>query len=212
MQRSWRQLVRGGDFPYWEALEHNYRLLHDAQPEVERLGTLLPNKEAHRNMALYDYWKMVLCMREPSAFAYTQSLEARVRLFAGMCWASSVGVACSLLWTISLFWGQGAWWPAILMLFLASIVIFLAFRLRLRFVRAEEANQVFLAYMAHLTSSSAGPNRSCPPATPGLPSAQGSQPSDQGSSSGPQGTGPASGSPPSRPGRPQHSAGGSRKK
>ena len=52
----------------------------------------------------FNYFKTVLCAESPNVFAYTQALEARVRLFAGMFWSAGFGVVvCSALGLMNMF-------------------------------------------------------------------------------------------------------------
>jgi hypothetical protein len=107
-------------------------------------------------VVFFDYMKMVLCTCCPEAFAYTQSLEGRVRFAAGMLLGSIV----SILLTILAFFGMLAaigcgrlwsweWFTAIVSLLALSAVLWIILAVSLRRIRFEEANQVFLAYLAH---------------------------------------------------------------
>lgn len=217
-RRTWHELLFQSRFPYWNALRVNYRKLKEYKTCVPKVT--LPSNDAPHGMAVFDYWKMVLCTEAPEAFAYTQSLEARVRMFAGMIWAGLLGLVCAsfilcfphngsrllldymvfgsliILWAVSCVLGRvlaaargvrldttsflRRWLMRSLMSLLLGIqfvplffiftqystdnpwhslawgllAISLAFvwilGSRLRHVRGEEANQLFLAYLAHL--------------------------------------------------------------
>lgn len=109
--------------------------------------------------SLFNFWKMIVCEQSPAAFAFTQGLEARVRLFSGMIWAGVAGIVVSLSGILWCGVAAGAltypWLSPMLTLFIVSTVIALMFGLRLRVVRGDEVVYLFLAYIV----LAQGPNK-----------------------------------------------------
>lgn len=157
----WKQRVRRArGFPYPEVLRVSLRDLRDNDSTVKHINWFPPTTSSA--VVAFDYWKLVLCMDQPSAFAFTQVLEARVRFFVGMIWAATGGVVFSLAGLICwLITSRTFDWISLIIL-LFSLGILGVFGGTLRFVRAEEAVQVLLAYVAHLD---AGKHRARIPAS-----------------------------------------------
>lgn len=95
-------------------------------------------------------WKMVLCTQSPEAFVFTQELEARVRLFAGMFWAGFLGLGMSLAGHFCLGLGivRVDWRMPFLVLTALSLVLCFVFGWQVRRVRRQEADMLFAAYLA----------------------------------------------------------------
>jgi hypothetical protein len=120
-RREWDQALHESNFPYRMALQ---RTLDALQVNGLYLNVGLP--EPGTSHTMFNSWKVTICHKSPSAFAYTQALEARTRLFAGMFWAAAVGVMSSILvFTTFLVLLLGWWWSAGLAL---AIALALAFR------------------------------------------------------------------------------------
>lgn len=149
-RNSWRRsLLTAKFFPYPKAMRCTLAELlkhREASKHVVRIG----KEDRPGIMAVFDYWKLVLCMREPRAFAYIQMLEARVRFFVGMFWAGIVGTGSAVVGAVV---GSKStdWLMAFACMFVLSGLITVVFGMRLRFVRGEEACQVLSAYVAHKT-------------------------------------------------------------
>ena len=95
----------------------------------------------------YNLWKMELCQLAPEAFAYTQELEARVRLMAGMFWAGCGGaaVAAAAIATFAVRRSYDAWLVPVTCLLIVSAMISTVFGSRIRKVRGDEVSFVFLS-------------------------------------------------------------------
>src|SRR5262249_104157 len=103
-------------------------------------------------------WKAEICQKSTDLFSYILSAEARVRMFAGIIWATVVAVVLGLIQLVMPSTRQ--WWEPSVLVIIVSFVICLIFLWRLRYMRSEEARTVFLAYLAlhkreHLSSSPA---------------------------------------------------------
>ncbi|MBI3418380.1 MAG: hypothetical protein HY043_24080 [Verrucomicrobia bacterium] len=135
--------------------------LHPRVLVDERL--LLPEKEANETASqdesrlhdIFNFWKMVLCQEAESAFLFTQELEARVRLFAGMFWAGAVGLAITLVGSFLVamnFFGihliKPDWCKPLALLTGLSLILCALFGSQLRRVRKHEVRQLFTAYLA----------------------------------------------------------------
>jgi hypothetical protein len=144
----WRTTVRESrSFPYIEVLRQALKQLDKFKEDVG--SVTLPEEKDHQGLVVvFDYWKHVLSMRAPPVFAVAELHEGRVRFFVGMFWAGAVGVVCAAATLVSCAnvtdWGVlGTGHLGV------SAFISLVFGIRLRFVRAEEATQVLLGYVAH---------------------------------------------------------------
>jgi hypothetical protein len=132
------------DFPYLAMLSDQLVAL---QAHGIGTGTKLPEKFAH---TIYNFWKLRLCLRAAPAFAHAQELEARVRLFAGMIWASgATGTlgACGVIASLNASGIHRTWFPIMLGLTLASLICAISLGWRLRRVRGEEVLAVFLGML-----------------------------------------------------------------
>jgi cytochrome bd-type quinol oxidase subunit 2 len=98
----------------------------------------------------YNYWKVVVCDRAPGAFEFSQELESRVRLFAGMFWAGLLGIVLLVggFWAAGLrgYLSEWRFWAALAV----SAAIGVGFGLNVGRVRREEVRHVFLAYLTLL--------------------------------------------------------------
>jgi hypothetical protein len=132
-------------FPYPKMLEIVQRALIEAENGSEPLA--LKIGDGDNLIASFDYWKLVLCQRAPALFAICQAQEARVRYFVGLFWAGCIGVALGL---VSMLLSTSAWfWPEAAVTSI-SVLFATVFGMRLRYIRAEEAQTVFCAYVAYL--------------------------------------------------------------
>ena len=100
----------------------------------------------------FNYWKDCVCIREPQAFVFYQSFEARSRFFAGMFWAGALGFAGSIYMAVRWHVQGGSYLPAIQLLVL-SLSLILAFGLQLHRVREQEA-RVLLTLFVVVTQQS----------------------------------------------------------
>ena len=149
---SWKTIVRNArDFPYVTVLKRSLGKLKTCERNATS-GILLPGKNDPGAVAAFDYWKHILALHAPPLFAIAEQLEARVRFFVGMFWAAAVGVTCAILTLVSLPPVTGFVDLRVIHLCMSAVMLLL-FGVRLRFVRAEEATQVLLAYVAHKASA-----------------------------------------------------------
>ena len=180
-KRTFPERNRRADFPYFSILLENQEevskcrsLLKEPLAEVNKLLEQLNKSYAEVNkplaemnkllkvtklcpMVFFDYMKMFLCTHCPEAFAYTQSLEARVRFAAGMLLAAIVSIwlmiaAVFLTIITHLFFGRpwsSEWSWAVALLIGLSVAVRMILGASISRIRFEEANQVFLAYLAH---------------------------------------------------------------
>lgn len=103
----------------------------------------------------FKFFKTVLCAELPAVFEYTQALENRVRLFAGMFWSSCTGiVACVALGILSLFPTTGISWSTChTLLLITSIVVGFLLGVQLPRARGQEVEYVYLGYLSYLVKS-----------------------------------------------------------
>jgi hypothetical protein len=123
-RRPWDQLLFQGDFPYRSALKETFKVLKING--MDR-GASFPKKGTSHT--LFNAWKVTICHEAPNAFAYTQLLEARTRLFAGMFWAGAVGVvvsACLFLTFVVLLLHRWWWIAAVVIAVLGVLALILA--------------------------------------------------------------------------------------
>ncbi|MCP4601206.1 MAG: hypothetical protein GY847_11895 [Proteobacteria bacterium] len=141
--RSRKELYEEGEtFPYPKALKRRFDRL--GGQKVFNLPEAPTEKEGL--YVVFNYWKIILCKESPELFACTQVLEARVRMFVGIIWATGVGVILGGVQFI--IPGTRVWWEPLLLSSLISFAIFLLFLLLLREARNEEARTVFFSYLA----------------------------------------------------------------
>ncbi len=136
-------------FPYHPAWERLFSYLQGNCFE-EGAFNLPDRKDMH---ASYNFFKSVLCSYVPNAFAYTQTLEARVRLFAGMFWSGLLGIAVFSMLGILHFNNliQIVWSTTHLMIVGMSFLICVLFGGQLPRVRGQEVEYVFYSYLAYAT-------------------------------------------------------------
>lgn len=143
---SWTKDLYHESFPYPKMLEKIKEELVQA-----RLVEDFPLPKDKRGLHdLYNYWKTMICIDAPASFAFTQDLESRVRMFAGMFWAGVAGIVGSFLAIISFSFNQAAytvWGVYILVMLGLSVTLMLAFGLNLKRVRGQEVSSVFLAFL-----------------------------------------------------------------
>ena len=147
----WGLRVIAGTFPYHSVLRATLHVLsrHGAIPGNLQMP-VIPERNLPGAVTLFDFWKVTVCARSPDAFSFIQSLEGRVRLFVGIIWAGAFGVLGSLTALIGcgIRSDVGLWFCVSALTLTFSTVLVVLFGRRLRFVRAEEAVHVFLAFLA----------------------------------------------------------------
>lgn len=145
---SWYGRLINSNFPYVPMLEVSAGELNE---QLAFSPKVVAPKQTRSIMSLFDFWKTTLCHESPATFSLVQSLEGRVRWFVGMFWAACTGLLGGLIAAIVSAVRGGAsdpWLAPAVAAGLISALVGLFFGARLRFVRGEEANQVFLAYVA----------------------------------------------------------------
>lgn len=148
---SWKTVVRNAvSFPYLPVLRRSRDDLEKFEPQAAKIVSLAA-EDNPGTVVVFDYWKHILAMHAPAAVAIAELHEGRVRFFVGMFWAGFLGVVCGVVTVICNATPLG-WGGTGVLLVVVSACISVLFGIRLRFVRAEEATQVFLAYVAHRAS------------------------------------------------------------
>jgi hypothetical protein len=147
--------VYDANFPFPLALENWFKKL--GGHEVFKIRFDSTEETIH---LLFNFWKAEICQKSADLFSYTLSAEARVRMFAGIIWATGLALVIGLIQLALPSTRQ--WWEPSVLLIIVSFVICLIFLWRLRYMRREEARIVFLAYLAlhkkeNLSSSPATP-------------------------------------------------------
>lgn len=151
---KWTDVVRNAEsFPYVTVLRKCLEELGKYESKAAKLVSI-PDEERSGAVAAFDYWKLVLCVHAPAAFAVAEFHEARVRFFVGMLWAGLLGLLCAIITLLSCLTASG-WATQGISLLVVSAFTFVIFGMRLRFVRSEEATQVLLAYLAYRATGSA---------------------------------------------------------
>ncbi len=142
----------GVQFPYPTVIEDVLKTFLQNQSLTGHDVTSIPSINGQLPMHVFNFWKDVLCVSSPGAFEYYQTFETRVRLFAGLTWASSVGVLCAGVAAVRL---ETVSSPLALAIFLLSAMMLVAFGLNFRRVRRQEVRVLFMLYVAtnHLVQS-----------------------------------------------------------
>jgi len=147
LSRPRSALYYSTDFPYHKALT---LLLEDLQADGYP-KTCFSMPAEHTINTDFKFFKIVLCTESINAFEFTQSLENRVRLFAGMFWSSCLAViGCLILGGSILLFGHGNWLPIHSFLAVGSLISGILLGSQLPRVRGQEVEYVFLAYLSHL--------------------------------------------------------------
>lgn len=160
-RRFWRKSVnRSEKFPFPDLLDtvfeevQSYTLISKESLDLaERSGERLYEQRLHN---IFNFWKMTLCEANERAFVFSQDLEGRVRLFAGMFWAGAVGIVMSLSAVTLLLiaaivnttWVRTAWLGPFSIIFGFSFIICFLFGKQLHRVRKQEVKHTFIAYLA----------------------------------------------------------------
>jgi hypothetical protein len=136
--KSFREALLDDRFPY----QSMQRWLAD-KLQLKFFASV-KTEDAH---GTYNLWKMELCQLASAAFAYTQELEARVRLIAGMFWAGGGGALAAAAGMLVL-WARhssSGWMGPLFFQLCVSIIIGVVFCLRIRNARGDEVSFVFLS-------------------------------------------------------------------
>ncbi len=104
--------------------------------------TRLPSLGQTVPMSVFNHWKNLVCLNSADGFRYYQDFEARSRFFAGMFWASLVGVVLPLAAL------HATSWPPVLQLIVPSALLLVLFGSQFRRVRAQEAQVLYSVYSA----------------------------------------------------------------
>lgn len=128
------------EFPYRPMLQKELEALE--KNGLDASLSVPPKKTAHTT---FNLWKLMLCDRSPNAFAYSQELEGRVRLFSGMLWGAIAGAVLGAIgFLLSLVGVFNVGWSLVMGgIAVVSILFFGLLGWRLRRVRAEEVQAVF---------------------------------------------------------------------
>jgi hypothetical protein len=144
--RVWR---KPGEFPYPDVLDGTIQQMAKESAACGIDALRLPRWKGSKGLskATFNYWKDVLCLRAPGAFAFYETFESRSRFFTGMFWAGCSGVlgAVSVLIRAS---NNGIWLLPALQLLLISTVLIFAFGYQLRRVREQEAKVLLSLFTA----------------------------------------------------------------
>jgi hypothetical protein len=106
----------------------------------------LPSEQTPNMHLAFNYWKAVICCKSPQLYGLIQAEENRVRMFAGLIWATGVSV---VICAVELFflWHSPLFYP-LLVFTIVSLALFGVFVCLLRPNRYNEARTVFLAYLS----------------------------------------------------------------
>jgi hypothetical protein len=139
--RRGRPEIYNSPFPYPIALERRFRNLGGFEAfDIKRD----PTKEPDIHIT-FNYWKAEICQKSADLYAHTFSAEARVRMFAGIIWATGIGLALGIVQLVCP--ATRRWWEPVVLLIIVSFIICIIFLSLLREVRNEEARTVFFAYL-----------------------------------------------------------------
>jgi hypothetical protein len=158
-------------FPYREVLQETLSHVE----KCRAVGVADPDRACLRNVVsgdgkqlhtAYNYWKVAICDTAPGAFEFTQELESRVRLFAGMFWAGGLGAVLLVGgFLVTAARGFGIDWGFVAV-FGVSLLIAAAFGANIGRVRREEVRYVFLTYLVYLLGGQSPGAGSTPPPHP----------------------------------------------
>lgn len=145
------------DFPYVNILNKIFELLYKHSYVSEGRPCASP-EWGLRKLAEFNYWKALLCSKSSDSFAFVLAAESRVRLFAGIIWAT--GVSCVICALAMCFPQYRQWYGPFVASLIVSLLLFAIFVTSLRPMRHEEARAVYLAFLSLLneTASTAEPD------------------------------------------------------
>jgi hypothetical protein len=150
------------EFPYPTVLRSMLRQMSEEAAASDLEPKRLPKLESISSNT-FNYWKDVLCIQAPGAFAFYQTFEARSRFFTSMFWAGVSGLVGGLGIAVQSLGRSWPLAPSIQLLVLSAILV-VAFGLQLRRVREQEA-RVLLTLFSVLMQQ--GPVPSSPAGTAG---------------------------------------------
>jgi hypothetical protein len=134
-------------FPFCKHLKEVAKSLTDLAEASNLTPEKMPDISNGISREVYLYWMKVLCINSADGFEYIQTFETRVRLFAGMIWASWIGLICG---TYTLLIALHTYPYAGIGVLLASMSMLLTFGVNFRRVRKQESEALFLTYTALL--------------------------------------------------------------
>jgi hypothetical protein len=131
-------------FPYEANLKKAIEKLNENVNASRHDLSRVPDLNGGLPIEVFNYWKDRLCIKSPEGFDYYKTFETRVRFFAGMIWASVIG----------LFGGGYIFFvkrdPQHLSLMLISILLLIIFGSNFSRIRKSEARALLTLYTAHL--------------------------------------------------------------
>jgi hypothetical protein len=136
------------EFPYKENIS---ALIDNATKYCEASGIKkddLPLHDRDTTAIIFNYWKDVLCVNSPNAFDNYREFEARTRFFAGMFLSGFAGIITS----VAAFVKYGLHSPAVLYLFITSLIIAIVFGKGIKTVRKQEVSTLVGLYIAYIQS------------------------------------------------------------
>ena len=140
------------NFPYHKALSRVLSNLQDNQNNIisKEIFSLPEKKNLH---SAFNFFKATLCAESTSSFLYTQTFEARVRLFAGIFWSGCCSILLYLFFGIYAIHSNDGSWTLFHSCFLTvSIIITLLIGMQLPRVRGQEVEYVFLSYLSYVVN------------------------------------------------------------
>lgn len=162
----WSEIRKATNFPYPAILKKEIEYLYLTnktklkpirtmiEEALKRVNTQNVKKEGYRQlMTWFKIFKLTLCNESPNIFAFTQTYEERVRLFAGMIWAGRISLVFnlpSLILSIilSFFFNFNILFPIISgLLSVVSFGLWIFLRKNIRHIRVSEVDYTFLGYI-----------------------------------------------------------------
>lgn len=129
-------------FPYIEYLNK----LHGDIKHYNSFTVTTELQEEPDPMSVFNYWKAVITRESPNLVAQIRAAEAKVRMFAGIVWATGFSLILSLI-ALS-FSSIRCWWPPFVISACLSFTLLIIFIIGLRPMRREEARAVYLGFLS----------------------------------------------------------------
>jgi hypothetical protein len=145
----WRRLKSpySQEFPYNPMLEDIFGYLKQCDCDFTEQCAPAPEHDPEKKrIAEFNYWKVVICCDSPELFALIRAAEARVRMFAGIIWAT--GWSCVVSTVAVALPPLRQWYEPFVTSAMVSLVLCVVFLVLLRSMRREEVRAVYYGFLA----------------------------------------------------------------
>ncbi len=135
------------NFPYPDVLSYVLMELKHHEIHSGINDEVFPDFEGTFSPRVFDFWKHQLCVNSKDGFLFYRSFETRSRFFAGIVWASYIGVLFGIIICSSPinFHPINSLGGPILYF---SLILAIAFGYNFRRIRRQEVHALLLAYLS----------------------------------------------------------------